>query len=211
LTLEVDTTTGAMRILNEQAVNFDISYYEIASPAGRLSPSGWTSLDDAEGADPVGTGWDEATSSSSTIFSELNLTSTKLFAPGNGTLLGNGFTLGGALDLRFKFAAPGGILQNGIVSYVQSAPSLLGDFDHNGVVNAADLTQWKGDFGIDAGSDADADGDTDGADFLAWQRNFGAGSATAAVESVPEPAIASLVMLSTVGGLLLSRRLGGQS
>ena len=53
-------------------------------------------------------------------------------------------------------------------------PSLPGDFDYDGDVDAADLTHWKGDAGLNGDSDADGDGDSDGADFLIWQRNVGA-------------------------------------
>ena len=35
LTLQVNSTTGAVRIVNEQTVSFDVSYYEIRSGAGR--------------------------------------------------------------------------------------------------------------------------------------------------------------------------------
>ena len=74
-----------------------------------------------------------------------------------------------------------------------TAPSIPGDFDGNGLVNAADLTKWKGEFGVNAGSDANGDGKSDGADFLIWQRNFGAGAATVAAGAVPEPATAALL------------------
>lgn len=74
--------------------------------------------------------------------------------------------------------------------------TLPGDFDGNGIVNAADLPKWQAAFGVTAGGDADDDGDTDGRDFLAWQRNIGMTwedllplSATLAV---PEPSTALL-------------------
>jgi hypothetical protein len=50
---------------------------------------------------------------------------------------------------------------------------LPADFDNSGAVNGADLTLWKGDFGLNADSDADGDGDSDCNDFLAWQRQVG--------------------------------------
>lgn len=74
-----------------------------------------------------------------------------------------------------------------------AAAALPGDFDGNGSVNGADLAQWKGDFGVDAGSDADGDQDSDGADFLIWQRNVGA-SAIATVAAVPEPLTLTLLV-----------------
>jgi hypothetical protein len=71
---------------------------------------------------------------------------------------------------------------------VVSVPTFTADFDHDGDVDGDDLTQWQGDFGMNADSDADGDGDSDGADFLAWQQQFGSGSAVVASSgAVPEP------------------------
>jgi hypothetical protein len=80
-----------------------------------------------------------------------------------------------------------------------------GDFDDNGEVNAADLTQWRGDFGMNGDSDADGDGDSDGDDFLVWQQNLGATAAA----SVPEPASLLLCALAIpwlAGGRTILRR-----
>jgi hypothetical protein len=73
------------------------------------------------------------------------------------------------------------------------------------MVDADDLAQWKGDFGINDESDADNDGDTDGEDFLAWQRNFGTGvPASPTAATVPEPSVWALTALGLP--LLLRRR-----
>jgi hypothetical protein len=83
------------------------------------------------------------------------------------------------------------------------APALLptspiaGDFNNDGVVNNADLGVWKTQF---------AAGQMSGGDFLAWQRNFGAPSATLAAAAVPEPAALALCAISTVAIQTLHRR-----
>jgi hypothetical protein len=83
--------------------------------------------------------------------------------------------------------------------------ALPGDFDGNSMVDGADLTQWKGDFGQNADSDADGDGDTDGADFLVWQQNVGAPGAAAAAAAVPEPTALGLTF-AAAGVLAAARR-----
>jgi hypothetical protein len=85
-------------------------------------------------------------------------------------------------------------------------PAPPGDFDHNGVVNGADLDLWRTSYGVDAGGDADGDQDTDGADFLVWQRQLGVGEAVAAASNVvPEPETVLLL-----AGLLLSQTAPGR-
>jgi hypothetical protein len=49
------------------------------------------------------------------------------------------------------------------------------DFNGSGTVDGADLTVWKGAFGVNANADADGDGDSDGNDLMIWQREVGSG------------------------------------
>jgi T5SS/PEP-CTERM-associated repeat protein len=111
-------------------------------------------------------------------------------------VLGNSFTIlttdagnvGGAFDFEV-LPTVGGVTFD--VVYGPKSVTLVAqagfsaDFDGDGDVDAADLAEWRGDFGLNADSDADADGDSDGDDFLAWQRQVGGGAPAAAV---PEPA-----------------------
>jgi hypothetical protein len=73
-----------------------------------------------------------------------------------------------------------------------------GDFNHDGVINAADLEKWKQDRGVSGGSDADYDGDSDGSDFLLWQRRLGRFEGQADTRAVPEPASLLLALLSVL-------------
>lgn len=86
-----------------------------------------------------------------------------------------------------------------------------GDYNGDGVVDAADYTVWRATLGdsVAAGTGADGDmsGTIDEGDFLAWRTAYGnaLGSASAAA-TVPEPASLLLVAMSMAAGLVARRR-----
>jgi cytochrome c peroxidase len=89
--------------------------------------------------------------------------------------------------------------------------SLPGDFDGDGVVDAADLAVWSASFATgDGGGDADDDGDTDGADFMAWQRDLGMSWTDLAIPpgfgSVPEPTTILQLGICATGLAAAARR-----
>ncbi|TWU29945.1 beta strand repeat-containing protein [Bythopirellula polymerisocia] len=88
-------------------------------------------------------------------------------------------------------------LANAVQLQVVSTPFFSADFDHDGDVDATDLTIWKGAYGLNQLGDADGDNDSDGHDFLLWQRQFGSAPLVAAATAVPEPG-AILLMLAGV-------------
>ncbi|RIK69914.1 MAG: hypothetical protein DCC67_21010 [Planctomycetota bacterium] len=78
-----------------------------------------------------------------------------------------------------------------------AASPLAGDFNGDGAVDGADLTD------ADVGWAARFGADLNGHDFLIWQRNFGQpGGVAPAATAVPEPAAALLVLGLAVLGLL---------
>jgi hypothetical protein len=78
------------------------------------------------------------------------------------------------------------------------------DFNHDSVVNAADLGIWKTAFRTTAAGDADADGDSDGNDFLIWQRNIGPAASAPTGASVPEPGALVLAVAALCAALARS-------
>lgn len=81
-----------------------------------------------------------------------------------------------------------------------------GDFTGDGVVNGADLTRWRNNFGATgaptvAQGNADADGDVDGRDFLIWQRNVG----NTSVAAIPEPTAALLAAFAVIAAVVKAR------
>ena len=84
----------------------------------------------------------------------------------------------------------------------------LGDFNHDGAIDAGDLTLWQLQFGEadnDLSADGDGDGDVDGSDFLMWQRNVEPAEGLSPVDSIPEPSVQLLLSLG-VGGMAFAAR-----
>ncbi len=80
---------------------------------------------------------------------------------------------------------------------ILNLPPLLGDYNHNGVVDAADYTVWRNTLGQNVvnftGADGNGNGVIDAADYGVWKANFGqtlapaAASAPIAIAAAPEP------------------------
>lgn len=103
--------------------------------------------------------------------------------------------------------APGLVWQlnpGGATLFLDVAIQLPGDYNLDGVVNAADFVMWRNSEGdsVDVPgtlADGDADGTVNQGDYLVWMQNFGAVLDNAAAAAVPEPTAAALLVL----GLLL--------
>lgn len=85
---------------------------------------------------------------------------------------------------------------------------LPGDFNDDGVVDAADYTRWRDTVGQSvtyfAGADADGNGLIDQADYEIWRANFSSPPSEAAL--TPEPALFAQLPLFLFGGLATRRR-----
>jgi hypothetical protein len=211
LTLEVSTTSGEMRIINQQGVAFDVNYYEIRSTSGALKPNGWVSFDDTDvGLDPLGTGWDEAPASNSGLLNEVSFESSITFAPGATASLGSAFTVGGAPNIEFKYAGPGEtVLRTGTVTYVTGTTGVAGDYNNNGIVDAADYVLWRK--GGTLQNEGRSVGNADQQDYNFWKARIGAASsgsglASAAMSSVPELSPAGLIIFAIISLAVGCRR-----
>ncbi|HEX6964104.1 MAG TPA: GH25 family lysozyme [Lacipirellula sp.] len=117
----------------------------------------------------------------------------------------------GAIGSGAEFTSPllSGVGRLQVTTYV--AP-IAGDFNGDGVVSDADLPAWQAGYGMETGAvagdgDADGDGAVDGRDLLAWQRSLGMSSVQApATAAIPEPAAATLLLLSAAGLFTLASR-----
>lgn len=95
-----------------------------------------------------------------------------------------------------------------VISYtLATAPSLDGDYNSDGVVDAADYTVWRdsdGDIGVDLPADGNGDGEVSDLDYTVWSNNYGAVPSGSAI-GVPEPTAALLLGLG-LAGIALGRR-----
>jgi len=93
-----------------------------------------------------------------------------------------------------------------------------GDFNRDGIINAADYTVWRDTLGSTTQLVADADGSgvVDAADYTLWKSNFGivtgetasaaSGEFTTASAPVPEPSTLTLTILAFIFWISVSQR-----
>ncbi len=211
LRLRVNTTTGAVSIVNPTDVALDINYYEIRSAMGALNLASWSSFDDGEGGDPVGAGWEEAGGSNANILSETRLFGVTSLSPTNTIGLGNAFSVGGNPDLTFSYGLLNQTtLTSAFVEYVTGG--VPGDYNGNNVIDTADYVVWRKSVGEATipNRGAGISVDVGQADYDFWRSHFGAitGSGSGSVVSggaVPEPATAGLVVLAWILSACTSR------
>lgn len=213
LTLEVNKTTGRMRVINKSGFDFseEFNFYEISSDGGALNESGWFSFSD-QGLDSTGPGtdqnWIEGGGSDANLLTEAYLAGGSAFDDTDSVILGTSYdpSVFGASDgdLVFSvFLKDSGAQIQGIVEYVTGSFAEA-DYDEDGNVDAADLQTWQTAFGSSPGGDTNGDGDTDGSDFLTWQQQVTSSGPLSAGIAVPEPS--SLGMLAVSLSLLLAGR-----
>jgi hypothetical protein len=117
----------------------------------------------------------------------------------NASAFPNGFQIG----LAQSVGVPNGAYPVDVaIDWVRLTTSgLLGDYNHDGIVDAADYTIWRDTLGSTTNLAADGNGNgvIDSGDYDVWKSNYGNHSGSAAGSSantaVPEPATIALAMI----------------
>lgn len=144
MTLEINTTNGAMRMRGPSSGDQDMIYYQVDSANGLLDTSAWYSLQDQdyEGSGPPGDGmgWEEAGGSGANAVAEAFLLGHSTMGATTTIDMGRifdvdaGFTPESDLSMLYRLA-DGSAKQATIVTFA----GLLGDFDEDGDRDADDI------------------------------------------------------------------------
>jgi hypothetical protein len=92
---------------------------------------------------------------------------------------------------------------------VSAAPTLTGDYNNDGDVDAADYTVWRNNVGnpgntLQNRDPANGTGVVGPDDYTSWKENFGAGGGGSIAGAVPEPGTLGLILVAL--GLLAAAR-----
>jgi hypothetical protein len=221
LKLVVNTSSGQVSIQNAVASDIAFDLYKITSPSGSLNVAGWNSLQNPAGnpagfpaGSGTGDGWEVLGEPADSLVAEAYLLGSSALAPTDAPIkLGNLFAPGGAHDLTFRYrTASGRFVDATDIQYVNT-PAVVGDYNGDDIVDAADYVVWRKALGTSAVLYNDPTPGVTESDYAQWRSHFGqtaAGAGAAAVSAaVPEPATISLVLFALAASLMggLRRRM----
>jgi hypothetical protein len=226
--------TGEVRLHNPYDMNLNFVFYSVRSPAGTLnaSPAVWHSITD--NYDASGNGSVDSRGEWIKIAAEpVELAEGVLLGPGGTLAAQQTISLGRIWnqgvtpfpDLTFEV-----IQLNGESAEVVVEFGLNGDFNQNGIVDAADYVEWRTTNATQvvpySGADGNGDGIVNDQDYLVWRAGFGAvlrpdggvslaaggaAAAIAAAMAIPEPSACLLFALgiAIAGSARYRRRVAG--
>jgi hypothetical protein len=202
-TLLVDRQTGQVTLTNNADLAItNIVGYSLLSASGALDPDNWTTVTghyDAGGDGSFDTAaWSVLSSPTSTEeLSEVAFTGEgATLAPGESLELGHAWKVGSDQDVVLQLIIDDGSATGELFTIAAKfGPDthLPGDFNADGVVNAADYTVWRNNLGgsesvLSGNGSGDSVVDID--DYLVWRSHFGATASAAmapSIATVPEP------------------------
>lgn len=201
LVLVVDPSTGESQIRNASGFIAEIEGYAIKTDEGSLDTAGWNSLFDQSES-----GWIEVSATGNEL-SELDANTATTLSSQATLGMGDLFAAAIPEDLTFEYLLAGdSVLTSGLVVFASlEAVNLPGDFNGDGVVDAADYTVWRDNLSSSESvlnGNGDGSGTVDVADYTLWKQNFGASAfgASTTPALAPEPTtlgLSALLMLGT--------------
>ncbi|QDV71930.1 PEP-CTERM sorting domain-containing protein [Botrimarina mediterranea] len=204
--LTVNRANGEMTLRNNLSGAEDIFMkgYTIESPAGALVSSSFNGVR-GDGPFPLGNGsgngWELALGGDPSRLAETFFAGQTTFAAGAGAVsLGSAYnSLVGSEDLAFLWTNSQGEVYNARVEYIGAATKVGGDYNDDGVVDAADYTVWRDNLNTNNTLPNDATpGSVTQADYVLWSNNYGKSVAASFAAAVPEPGAALLMSVAAV-------------
>lgn len=192
----VDLTSGEVKMLGGE-YHRDIQYYELTSQSGRLKPENWFSLQE-QGLNSIGAGagqhWDEL-AATNTQLAESFLLGSSLLTQSSQISFGNVFQTGALNDVLLNVVLTNHQVLAVDVSYINPPAHLDGDYNGNGIVDAADYVVWRelrGQAGAGLAADGDGNLVVNDLDYTYWKARFGntlsgSGQSVEGLATVPEP------------------------
>jgi hypothetical protein len=220
--------TGHVRLANPESTDYEFVFYELKSDADAFDgmPGNWTSITDnydvsGDGFIDSVNSWIELSASSDNVAEALFTGSTSALPAYRSIGLGAIWSAETVLPNDVEATIVNVSSQTLSISVVIS---LVGDYNQDLRVDAADYAQWRIALGSSTAPHADGnfDGIVDAADYTIWRDHFGedisdagydnvGGSGSSGVVSgaVPEPATILVALTAGVGLLSMLRRRRG--
>ncbi len=235
LTLEVDPETGYARFLTtlgSDVASVTLTSYEVRTAGAPFDAAAWRgsnlSAHGIDAIDPAAEGmrWETVADTSQQLIESYLLGGSDLL---NGETLPIGKLLpdsSGETPLTVNYVVN--------IDYVDPATADLkdvlytedirvtfqdvpraGDYNADGVIDAADYTVWRdqvGDVGADLRADGNENGEVDSTDYQLWRANYGANVGPANSSQVPEPGTFAIsIVVSLLGAVAIQRGTGGST